>query len=376
MKRLQTGPKTALCANPRSPFCYFGWPSIARLADGRLAVTASGFRLEHICPFGKGVISYSADEGETWSAPAAVIDTPLDDRDSGIVPFGDGRAIFTSFNNTVQFQRRVNASRHADPSPAARAKARLIDAYLDYIQALGDPERFLGSMYRLSEDGGVTFGPIRHVPVSAPHGPCRLNDGSLLYVGRRFDGNDESDEGEKPYLECWHMDADGEEFRYVSSIENVSMHGRLMLTDEPHCVQMPDGRLVVHIRVQNRRGGEEPRVFTVFQSVSTDRGRTFSRPVQLLGDLGGSPAHLLLHSSGTLISAYGYREAPYGIRVMFSRDAGETWDADYVLDDEGQSGDLGYPSTVGLRDGSLLTVFYENRDGQSRIQRRVWRLPE
>ncbi len=30
----------------------FMWPSIARLADGRLIAVCSGFRLKHVCPFG------------------------------------------------------------------------------------------------------------------------------------------------------------------------------------------------------------------------------------------------------------------------------------------------------------------------------------
>ena len=47
-----------------------------------------------------------------------------------------------------------------------------------------------------------------------------------------------------------------------------------------------------------------------------------------------------------------------------------------MLDAEGPSGDLGYPATVERRDGSLLTVYYENTGGQSRILQKIWRLPE
>ena len=372
MKTVQTGPQTVVCENPDSPFGYFGWPSVTRLPDGTLAAVASGFRLEHVCPFGKAVMALSRDEGKTWSRPAPVIDTPLDDRDSGITVFGERRVIFTSFNNVTGFQRRVNARRRDDPSPAVQAKARLIDAYLDYVEALGDPNRYVGSTYCLSEDGGRTFGPLRFSPVTAPHGPARLNDGSLLYVGRRFDGNDSFDEGSRPYIECWRMAPDGNAFSYVSSIENIYGEEGLLNSCEPHCAQLPDGKIVVHIRVQ---GGKTHRYFTLFQSVSRDGGKTFTKPVQLLPDLGGSPAHLLVHSGGTLICAYGYREAPFGIRLMFSRDGGESWDADWVLYDGGQSGDLGYPATVELMDGSLLTVYYENTDGRSRIVQNVWRLP-
>ncbi len=43
---------------------------------------------------------------------------------------------------------------------------------------------------------------------------------------------------------------------------------------------------------------------------------------------------------------------------MFSADNGETWDTDHVLFDQGVDDDLGYPASVELCDGTILTVFY------------------
>ena len=99
-------------------------------------------------------------------------------------------------------------------------------------------------------------------------------------------------------------------------------------------------------------------MFTVFQSESSDKGKTWTKPVQLLPDLGGSPPHILKHSSGALVCTYGYREAPFGVKVMFSYDNGKTWDYGHDLYVNGVSGDLGYPSSVELADGSIVTVFY------------------
>lgn len=372
MKMLNTQPKEITCSNNDSPFMYFAWPSVTRLQDGTLAMVTSGLRLEHICPFGKGVISYSKDEGKTWTRPAVVIDTPLDDRDSGIVPFGKNRVIFTSFNNTTGFQRMINDRRRTSTDSVVRAKADLIDAYLNYVEAMGDSEKYVGSTYCMSDDGGYTFGKVKTCPVTSPHGPCCLNDGTLLWVGRRFSKINKFDDGKIPFIQVYKL-GENDEFEYVTDIENVSDEDGLLYSCEPHTIQLPSGKIIVHIRVQ-RYDADKQRTFTIYQSESLDGGKTFSKPRRLLGALGGSPAHLLRHSSGKLISVYGYREDPHGIRAMISDDDGETWDTDWILDAQGANEDLGYPASVELKDGSILTLYYENVGGVSCIKQNIWRL--
>ena len=87
-------------------------------------------------------------------------------------------------------------------------------------------------------------------------------------------------------------------------------------------------------------------------------------------------AKILQHSSGALIAAYGYREKPYGNRVMISWDEGETWEKDYILSDDGQNGDLGYPASVELEDGRILTVYYQQVDEAAVIFQDIWSLPK
>ena len=81
MKIIPIGKPEIVMSNPMSKHKYFGWPTVNRLQNGKIAVVASGFRRRHVCPFGKAVISYSEDEGKTYTMPAPVIDTVLDDRD-------------------------------------------------------------------------------------------------------------------------------------------------------------------------------------------------------------------------------------------------------------------------------------------------------
>ena len=338
MKIITLGDPQIIMSNPMSKHNYFGWPSVARLQNGKIAVVASGFRRRHVCPFGKAVISYSEDEGKTYTPPAPVIDTVLDDRDAGITPFGERGVIITSFNNTVNFQRR--SDRPYD------------NTYLDLIKP-EEEEAALGSTFRISHDFGVTFGPLFKSPVTSPHGPLELNDGTLLWIGRTFSSENKHRVGEDGVL-AYRILPDGS-MDYVGRIPNIIVDDTEPLLCEPHSMQLPDGKILTHIRVQT--GGENP-IFTTYQSESNDGGKTWTTPVALLDRNGGAPAHLIRHSSGMLISAYGYRNAPYGIRVMFSGDEGKTWDTGYDLYVNGISHDLGYPATVELSDGSLLTVFY------------------
>ena len=61
---------------------------------------------------------------------------------------------------------------------------------------------------------------------------------------------------------------------------------------------------------------------------------------------------------------YGHRRAPFGNQARISSDNGKTWSEEIILSGDGIGGDLGYPSTVELTDGSLLTVWYESMADQ------------
>jgi sialidase-1 len=358
-----------VCSNNDTVFNYYGWPSVTQLPDGNLAVAASGFRVDHVCPFGKAIICYSMDEGKTWTGPSVVIDTPLDDRDAGIVVFGDNKnkVIFTSFNNRLSFQRECLDRRPDHP------RHDLIDSYLRSIEHEADAleEKYYGSTYKISNDGGYTFGELKRIKVTAPHGPCVMRDNTLLYIGRRFHAEED---GVTDRLECYKQNEQGE-FEYLSYIENISVEGGSLLSCEPHSIVLPDGKIIVLIRVQGLINAQ--RVFTIYQSESYDDGHTFTKP-HPVGLEHGSPPHIMRHSSGVLIASYGYRLPPYGQRVMFSVDNGETWDVDYILRDDGPSSDLGYPATVELKDGSLLTVYYQQEKGRDNcvIMQSIWELPE
>lgn len=359
------GAAKTIVSDPLSHHNYFGWPSVARLPGGEIAVACSGYRCGHVCPFGKAVMALSFDEGESYTGAWPVIDTPLDDRDAGVVPFGENGVIFTSFNNTRKAQRNWNPVEDGQ-EPWMQKRNAYYNAYLETVTD-EEEEKYIGSTFRLSFDGGKSFGEIHISPVTSPHGPTALRDGSLLWVGRAFSADDSF--GEKDLIEAWRVNADGT-MEHVGDIPPVYRGDRKICACEPHTVELPDGRLLCHFR------GERNGYFTTFQTESGDGGKTWSAPEQLLDRCGGAPAHLCLHSSGLLVSVYGYRAGPlYGVRAMSSEDLGKTWRKDLILWETPVSGDLGYPASVELHDGSLLTVFYakDEADGPATIKQIVWR---
>ena len=335
-----------IMSNRDSRHGYFAWPTVARLKNGKIAVSASSFRLYHICPFGKVAITFSEDEGKTFSPLQVVIDTPLDDRDAGICPFGESGVIVTSFNNTRKMQRDWARTTYMDRKTEEEIK--YIESYIDNVTDEQEAKYF-GSTYRVSYDNGVTFGEVKKAVVSCPHGPIELSDGSLLYVGTDSTGINTRD-----YTGISVAKITPEGFGEIIGRIDIVPEGDCW---EPHAVQLPDGRILCHIRVQRYKEGKEL-IFSTFQSESVDGGYTWSKPRQLLSDHGGAPAHLIYHSSGAVISVYGYRQYPYAIKAMISFDGGKTWDIDNVLYEQPHSADIGYPATVELKDGSLMTVFY------------------
>ena len=119
---------------------------------------------------------------------------------------------------------------------------------------------------------------------------------------------------------------------------------------------------------------------------STDRGKTWGKVNKT--PVWGYPQHLLPLRDGRLLMTYGYRRYPYGIRACISHDGGVTWDMDneIILRMDGGAGagkpsrvgnwDLGYPVSIELPDGRILTVYYFNQ-GQSNchIAGTFWKLP-
>ncbi len=326
----------------REPGRYLGWPSIAQRTTGELVVVFSGRRDQHICPFGVTELVRSQDGGRTWSEPELVNDTPLDDRDAGIIETPKG-ALLISWFTSVAF---VDMAERLKDAPGYGAE--MIENWSDRIAAI-TPEvkrAWLGSFLRRSENGGRSWGmPIR-VWASAPHGPIALRDGRLLYVGRRYW------QGPDALVVEESLD-DGKTWRVRGEVP-VPADEPFSRYHEPHIVETNGGDLVALFRYEAPR--EED--WCMRQSRSVDGGRIWS-VAENTGIL-GFPPHLLRLRNGWLLLTFGRRFVPYGQRACVSQDGGRTWGVDHqIVVCPSPNADMGYPATVQLVDGTLYTVHYQ-----------------
>lgn len=142
----------------------------------------------------------------------------------------------------------------------------------------------------------------------------------------------------------------------------------------------------------------------IMESWSEDRGKTWTYPTNIYGykhdkdvnggSVAGGPAHLLRLRDGRILCSYGYRFRPMGIRAIVSEDEGSTWGPPIILREDGgylsglhkrrwayrfrlpnPGNDLGYPTSIELSDGVVLTAYYfTGSDKITCIATTKWRL--
>jgi NADH dehydrogenase FAD-containing subunit len=344
------------------PPLYHGWSTLARRKDGELLLAFSGGREAHVCPFGRLEFMRSKDHGATWGWPQVLLDSPIDDRDAGVIETNAGSILVTHFTSLAYEPILERAERTPVGQPGGFAEQKLIDEWRAARDRLTPEQRRseLGCFLIRSTDGGVTWSQRMRVPVNSPHGPVVMRNGRLLYAGKAIWGNDKVGV-------CESLD-DGLTWSWLAELP-VRDGDEMRQYHELHMVEASNGDLICHIRNENRQSDGE-----TLQSESTDGGKTWSVPHTI--GVWGIPSHLLRLSDGRLLMSYGYRRPPFGNQARVSANNGTTWSEPIVMSADGITGDLGYPSTVECDDGTLVTVWYEVMSGSPLAQLRQarWRL--
>ena len=319
---------------------YCAWPTIARTKSGDLVVLFTRTE-EHMAPNGEILLSRSTDNGETWMPPAVVYDTILDDRESGVTTLSDGRLL--AHFRSVRFTRASYESMGAGSYTQS-----FIDRWIGYVEKpeYANADALNRAWHSISDDNGFTWSETTPGHDSI-HGGIHLQNGSFLVASYRDDA------GNIGLYACDEPLGD-----WDSIAEVVCPSPETIRFGEPHIIQLKSGRVIMMIRATATPYDDQSPDCQMWGAYSDDNGKTWSEPYQT--PLWGFPPHLLELSDGRVLCSYGYRRAPFGERVCISEN-GIDWklENEIILRDDAATGDLGYPVSIELETGKILTVYYQ-----------------
>lgn len=299
---------------------YQAFPDICRLKNGDLlCVFYAGYAhvslpTNRFPNGGRICMTRSTDEGQTWSAPEILHDSPLDDRDPHVAQLSDGTILCTFFTYEIVHQDGLGR--------VARCST--------YLVASRDGGRTWDSKARVVAEGWPSSAPVRELSNGLLILGVYHEDGTTAYGGV-VRSNDHGKTWSKPIP--------------------IGKGSGVRLDAETDVILLKDGVLYAALRSDTTN---------MHFATSLDLGLTWG-PVRDIGFRGHCPHFTRLSSGEILLS---HRLPNTALHV--SRDEARTWLGPYEIDTT-----IGaYPSTVELKDGSVLIAYYEEGQGSAiRVKR-------
>lgn len=259
---------------------------------------------------GRALIMRSTDEGKTWSRSTTLLETPDDDRHPAFVELTDGTLVCSLFT-------------YPGGEPGDYAKHPELAHRTAIIRSFDRGKTWEQSIIRLPSPflSDETNGPM-----------VLLKDGSILLT---ISGTPQA--GGPAEAAVFTSRDRGASWKLLSTIQ--ADHN----LDEANATQLPDGKLVLVARPEGDF------------SWSSDEGQTWTKP-KSVGMRIYAPSLYVLRD-GTLVCLHGsYAPGHSGLRLIFSRDGGQTWiapapDYGFLVDEV-----YGYGKATELPDGTLLVA--------------------
>jgi hypothetical protein len=282
--------------------------AVAALPDGKL-VLATCRRDKPDSPAFSIHVYQSADQGLTWEE---IGKTPLAGKESSLTALSDGSLLLTSQN--AADMTKMNMAR--------------------------------------SSDGGRTWQTSTLPGNDYPRNVIVEPDGSVLMIRAKAPTWLPGSGKGSPNLELCRSRDGGRTWQFSTGL----VAWQETRFGEVSSRRLKDGRLLATLRYEIP-GTQGEGFETTLLTESSDNGRHWSKPQPMLATA-EVHAYLTELANGRIMATYSNYHMPWGVYAVLSKDGGKTWDREHPIELALSAGfSVGWPVTVQLADGSLLTSY-------------------
>ncbi|MCI0513602.1 glycoside hydrolase [candidate division KSB1 bacterium] len=301
---------------------YF--PVIAANARQEIFIVLRG-GARHMGVTGRLDLVTSTDGGMTWSQPRVLVDSEKDDRNPAFGITHNGTLV-------LAYHWQAGYDETGKWAPAPEKQDTKITFSADGGQSWEPPILLQLEIQRGNSPFGKMFTDAKGTLYMPIYGAKNPEPG----VRVKFDPN---------YSFVLGSSDDGRTWTEVGTLAPGLNEAAYLI--------LPNGEWLAAARSQLK---EEQ---AIYLCRSADQGQTWSTPARITEAM-EHPPDLVRLGDGSILLVFGVRHQPFSIQGMLSRDQGHTWlQTRLLFADQLPGTDIGYPSTVRLKNGRLISVFYQ-----------------